>query len=259
VAQQLGTAGTVGTPAEVSALMSGPQPGWSKEAGMAAINAPGGKPRMLNVGYGSTIIGSGSATGGNNPNEGAAYNGAKGRANSFTGIGTGGVPAGAEGVFGAPPPGSTPSPIDTARAHVNDLYKQAEMYSKSGTLWGKIQAAGLYKRAAAMHASVMGEGTIAHAMGTLGLEQQKAGPDIAVRLAAQKLMESGDTAAAYRMLATYHAQNPDAMTYHQAPLGGVVMNQYGRGYTTSIQNEPVGALPDLGAMPTLTALPQPKR
>jgi len=254
VAQQLGTAGTAGTPAEVASLMAGSQPGWGKQAGLDAINAPGGKPRMLNVGYGSTIIGSGSTTGAGQ----SGPNKTLGRANSFTGIGTGDVPEGAAGVFGAPPPGSTPSPIEKARAHVNDLYKQAEMYSKSGTLWGKIQAAGLYKRAAAMHASVMGEGTIAHAMGQLNLDTQKAAPDIAARLAAQKLMEAGDTQGAWRVLSTAQGHNPDALQFHTTALGGIAVNPAGEGIAYDLQNNPKGRLPRMADLPMLqppTALP----
>jgi hypothetical protein len=73
---------------QVAGVLSQPMPGFNKDQGEAAMQTTDGAPKLLNYGYGSTIIGSGKSE--------------SGKLNSFTGVGQGAAPAGAAGVFGPP-------------------------------------------------------------------------------------------------------------------------------------------------------------
>ena len=238
VSGQLGNQG-VGTPAEVAALMNGPQPGWTKQAGLDAINKTGGAPRMLNVGYGSTIVGSGS--------------GERGQANNFVGVGTGAAPAGAAGVFGTPP-GGAPSTIDTMQAQLAKLNARQQMYSESGTMRGKLQAVALSRQAQRLSSQIYTEQLARHQMGSLNLETQKANPAITAQLAAQKLANGGDHLGAYKLLSTLmHGANPDAMHVQATPLGAF-------GYSPNAPDGSGGPVYDMygklvGKNPALTDLP----
>jgi hypothetical protein len=153
----------------IKAMQAG-LPAWNKASGEAAINQTGGKPRLLNVGYGSTIVGSGS--------------GSHGQANNFVGVGTGAAPAGPAGVFGNT--GKAPTQLDTMHQQLADLNARQKMFSESGTLQGKLQAVALSKQAQRLSSQIYTEMMSQHAMGTLGLETQKAYPDIQTKLAAQE-------------------------------------------------------------------------
>jgi hypothetical protein len=151
VTQQLSN---IGGPA-VAAANYQPLPQWNKAAGEAAINAGGG-PRLLNYGYGSTIVGQ-------------STNGSK-KLNSFTGVGTGAAPAGAAGVFGSPPP---QSPYEQVTSHLQDIMGQAAALRANGTLEGAMQARGLENHAARMSSIFSTVAQHAHNMGALGMQQQE--------------------------------------------------------------------------------------
>jgi len=231
IATNLSGAGGVGTPQEVSALMGGPQPGWGKQAGMDAINQKGGAPRALNYGVdsaNSTIIGSGS--------------GSRGQANSFTGVQN-----------KAPAQMST---RDTMHSQLADLNARQKMYSESGTLQGRLNAVALSKQAQRLSQQIYTEGMTQHAMGTLGLEQEKAKPQLAVQGTAIKQLLAGDRLGAYKTIATFAGNNPDAMHMMLTQLGMVGYNPNdpnGGVASFNMEGKPTGA----SAFPQLQPPNQP--
>jgi len=200
VSGQLGGNG-VGTPAEIATLMNGPQPGWTKQAGEAAVNQTGGAPRMLNVGYGSNIVASGS--------------GSRGQANNFVGVGT------------PTTPGSVPSALGTMRSQLADLNARQKLYSESGTMRGRLMAVALSRQAQRLSQQLYTEGMTQHAMGTLNLETQKAYPDVAMGMGALGLINTGDAAGAYRVQAVRHGQNPNAPHIVPGMPFGLITNPTG--------------------------------
>lgn len=125
-----------------------------KAAGEAAIRA-GGAPRLLNYGYGSTIVGSGSGVGG--------------KFNSFTGVGSGATPAGAAGVLGTP----ATSPFEQAQQHLLDTLNQAQTLRGRGDLASQLQARGLENQAARLGSLFNAISQHAFTQGQLGIERQR--------------------------------------------------------------------------------------
>lgn len=192
-ASQIAGAGGVGTPDSVAALINNSTPGWGKQAGLDAVNKTGGAPRALNVGYGSTVVGSGS--------------GERGQANNFVGVGNGPAPAGAAGV-NPNPVGRAPSRLETMQGQLEALNARQKMYSESGTMRGRLQAVALSKQAQRLSSQLYTEQMAAHAMGSLNLETQKAYPDIAMAMGQLGRIDAGDIPGAYGVAAVRHGQNP---------------------------------------------------
>lgn len=155
VSKQLANLGVT----NATAVLGQTPPTWDKGAGEAAINAGGG-PRLLNYGYGSTIVGQ-------------STNGSR-KLNDFRGVGSGAAPAGAAGVYGAPPPGSQ-SPYDQVASHLQDIMNQAGTLRARGDLAGAMQARGLENHAARMASIFSTVAQHAHNMGALGVAQGQLG------------------------------------------------------------------------------------
>lgn len=158
----------------------------------------------------------------------------------------GAATAGAGGVGAS----SAPSPIDTVRAHYNDLLNRSKTLS-TGSTADKVMAAGLSKRAASLGGLLQGEAAAAHSMGQLHLQAQQQYPQIAATLAFLKAHENGDPNA-YKILSGLHGNDPNAPMV--APFmagvirpsdvtpGGVTLGQ-GQGGTMGLQ--PLTPLPSL--------------
>jgi hypothetical protein len=126
----------------------------------------------------------------------------------------------------------------TTRSTIASLLQRAQQLSSGTSLYGKIQASGLYKRAAALAGNVsaeagaaygqgqlaLGAGHLGVAQGQLGLETQKAQPSFVQSLAVNKLLQSGDYQGARRLSAVLHGQNPDAPIVVPGPLGTTTLD-----------------------------------
>lgn len=157
-------------------------PAADKASGVAAINAGGNDPRLLNYGNDNTVVG--QATGGSK------------KLNSFTGFGHAGSPGAA----------GSGNPYDGLRSHIMDIIAQHDQLNNDGTLTGALKAHGLRSYLSRLGPIAQSESQHQYQMGQIGVAQahQKtvdalAYPQIQFGAAQVNAAAGGDLAAAGRL------------------------------------------------------------
>lgn len=296
-----------------ASVLSPPKPPVNYGANNVASIAAGGDPRLLDYGQNNQITGSGS--------------GSKGQFNSFTGFGTGGpvspnvpqpydtTPTGFAAARGYAGPSKLMSTgangavnsgdmfvsgranvtggLDAIRAQIANMHQQAAAFSADGTLRGRLQAAAMYKRAAALGSQLgseagltanlthtgssydlgmqtllahqqtalgqlgLGYGQLAHGNRQTNLAEQQAYPGMMLDMAGVDSVINGDSNGLGRIQASRHGTVYGAPTVHQAGLGTLTIDPTsGDTIVSNMQGVPVGRYPRGMQLPTLKPAPQ---
>lgn len=146
--------------------------------------------------------------------------------NNFVGYG-GPVNGPSPGGTAATGAGTPASPLEAMRARIDDLNSRADMYSKSGTLSGRIMSIGLSKQAARLHQQFANEVALQHGTAQLGLMAQQQYPSTLAHHAALQLALSGDRVGAMRLINAMEGHNADAPMVIPGPLGSTLHSPFG--------------------------------